>query len=53
MRRQPEQPLAFAQRLAHEPEVVLLQVAQSTVDETPGPCRHAAAEILLLQQDDT
>ena len=52
MRRRAQQHLALAQRLAHQPEFAVLQIAQAAVDELRGRRRGAGGEIVLLDQDD-
>ncbi len=42
--------LALVERLAHEPEVELLEVAQPAVDELAGAARRAGGEVALLDQ---
>jgi hypothetical protein len=39
VRREPDHELALEQRLAHEAEVEVLQVAQAAVDELARPAR--------------
>ena len=46
-----EQHLALAQRLAHEGEVELLQVAQATVDELGAGGGGVRGQVVLLAQD--
>jgi hypothetical protein len=50
VRREAEEALALAQRLAHEAHVPLLQVAQAPVDQPPRPGRRAGADVLLFQE---
>ena len=50
MRRDREQHLAFRQRLPHQPELVLLEVAEAAVDQLAGRRRRAARQIALLDQ---
>ena len=44
--------LALAQRLAHEPEVAHLEVAQAAVDELARRARGAGGEVARLDQAD-
>ena len=44
------EPLALDERLAHETEVVVLEVAKTTVDEASRPGRHPAADVVLLDE---
>ena len=44
VRRERDHELALEQRLAHEPEVEVLQVAQAAVDELARAARRAAAK---------
>ena len=46
-----QQHLALLQRLAHEPEFVVLEIAQAAVDELGARRRRGAAQIALLQQE--
>ena len=50
MRGQAKQPFALAQRLAHQRDVAMLQIAQAAVDEPAGPVGRAAADIFALDQ---
>ncbi len=51
VRRQPgQQQAALRQRLADQPEVEHLQVAQPAVDQLAGPRRRAGREVALLHQ---
>ena len=52
MRRQVDVDLALQQRLAHEPEVEVLQVAQAAVDELGRARRRPAREVGALDQRD-
>ena len=45
-----DEDLALAQRLAHEPEVVVLEVAQAAVDELGAAGRGVGREVVLLAQ---
>ena len=47
-----EQQAALAQRLAHEVEVALLEVAQAAVDELARPARGAGGEVGGLHERD-
>ena len=47
-----EQQLALAQRLAHEPDVAHLEVAQAAVDELARRARGAGGEVARLDQPD-
>jgi hypothetical protein len=51
VRRHPPQDLALAERLADEAELVLLEVAQSTVDQLGRGGRRARREIIALAQE--
>ena len=50
VRRHPQQHLALGQRLAHQPERAVLEIAQAAVDELGRGRRGARAEVVLLQQ---
>ncbi len=50
VRRQVQKHFAFGQRLAHEPELAMLQIAQSTVDQLGRGRRGAGGKIVLLDQ---
>ena len=52
VRRHPQQDLALGQRLAHEAEPAVLEIAQAAVDELGGGGRGAGGEIVLLDQED-
>src|SRR5664280_3420161 len=52
MRRQLHHQAALQQRLAHESEVEVLQVAQSPVDELARSAGGAGGEVRALQQRD-
>jgi hypothetical protein len=45
-----EQQLALGQRLAHQAELVVLQVAQAAVDQLGGRRRGVARQVVLLAQ---
>src|SRR3546814_1725886 len=53
MRRRAQQNLAFPQRLAHEAELVVLEIAQTAMDELRTRRRSRRAEVVLLAQQDT
>ena len=50
VRRHAQHHLALDQRLAHQPEPSLLEIAQAPVDELGGGRRRAGREIVLLDQ---
>ena len=50
VRRTAQQPLALGQRLAHEAELVVLEVAQATVDELGARRRGVRRQVVLLAQ---
>src|SRR5690606_15484569 len=52
MRSVAPQNLALKQRLAHQPEFVMLQIAQPTVNELGGSRRRTAGEIVHLRKHD-
>ena len=52
MRRELDHELALEQRLAHESEVELLQVAQAAVHELGGAAARSGGEVGLLDQAD-
>jgi hypothetical protein len=52
VRREVHVDLALEQRLAHEPEVEVLQVAQAAVHELAGARRRAAREVRALDEAD-
>ena len=52
VRRDAPQHLALLQGLAHQPELVVLEVAQPAMDQLGGRRRRAGAEILALAQED-
>src|SRR5690606_17280575 len=43
---------AFAQRLPHEPEFVMFEIAQAAVDQLRGPGRGSTGEVPHLYQQD-
>ena len=45
-----EQPLALGQRLAHQQERAVLEIAQPAVDELGGGRRGAGRQVVLLEQ---
>src|SRR2546423_647803 len=47
-----DEQLALEQRLAHEPEVEVLQVAQAAVDQLARPAARAEREVLALDERD-
>jgi hypothetical protein len=51
VRRHPQQHLALLQRLAHEAERVVLEIAQPAVNELGRGRRRAAGEVALLGED--
>ena len=51
MRRHAQQHLALDQRLAHQPEPAVLEIAQAPVDELGRGGRRAGGEIVLLDQE--
>ena len=51
VRRDAPQHLALGQRLAHQPEIVVLEVAQAAVDQLGGARRGAAGEVAHLAQE--
>ena len=52
VRRGPEQHFALAQRLAHKAEFVMLQIAQSSVNELGGGRGRAGGQIVHFRQND-
>jgi hypothetical protein len=52
VRREPDHELALEQRLAHEAEIEVLQVAKAAVDELARAARGARGEVGLLDQRD-
>ena len=52
VRREVDVDLALQQRLADEPEIEVLQVAQTAVDELGRARRRAAGEVVALHQRD-
>jgi hypothetical protein len=52
MRRTFQQHLALAQRLAHQAELVIFQIAQATMDQLGAGGRGGAGEIVLLDHQD-
>ena len=52
MRRHPQQHLALVQRLAHQPELAVLEIPQTAVDQLRGGRRSARREIVLFAQQD-
>ena len=50
MRRVAHQPAPLVERLVHEPDVTVLQVSQSTVDQLRTLRRRAAREVVALDQ---
>ena len=50
MRRHPQQDFALDQRLAHQPEPAVLEIAQAAVDQLGGGRRGAGREVVLLDQ---
>ena len=50
MRRQLDHQLALQQRLAHQAEVEVLEVAQAAVDQLGGAARGAGGVVLALDQ---
>ena len=52
VRRELDQQLALQQRLADQPEVEVLQVAEAAVDHLRGAARGADGEVIALQQRD-
>ena len=51
VRSQAQQHLALAQRLAHQRDLVVLEVAQTAVDQARGPARGSAADVALVDQE--
>ena len=47
-----QQHLALEQRLAHQPELVIFEIAQAAMDQLGGGRRGAAGEVVLLAQAD-
>ena len=47
-----QQHLALDQRLAHQAELVIFEIAQAAMDELAGARRGALRQIVLLAQDD-
>ena len=52
VRRDVQQPLALAQRLAHERHLEVLQVAQAAVHEPRRAARRAGADVALVDEQD-
>jgi hypothetical protein len=52
VRRLRHEDLAFAQRLAHEPEIIGLEIAQTAMDQLGGARGGAFREVALLGQGD-
>ncbi len=52
VRREAEEPAALGERLAHEPEPELLQVAQPAVDEARGATGRAGGDVGPLDERD-
>jgi hypothetical protein len=52
VRRALEQHFALGQRLAHEAEMVLLQIAQAAMDQLAGRGRRVLGQVVLFAQDD-
>ena len=52
MRREPQQPRPLGERLADEPDVELLEVAQAAVDQAAGPRRRPRRDVVLLDERD-
>ena len=50
MRRVAQQHLAFLQALAHQPELVILEIAQAAVDQLGAGAGGVRGEIVLLHQ---
>ena len=50
MRRVRQQAFAFAQRLAHQPDLSMFQITQSAVNDASGSAGGAGREIVLLNQ---
>ena len=50
MRREAQQPLAFVQRLAHEPDLEVLEVPQPAVDQSRRRARRARREVAALDE---
>ena len=50
MRRRAQQDLALGQRLAHEAELIVLQIAQPAVDQLAAGRGSVAREVVLLAQ---
>ena len=53
MRRHPQQHFALGQRLMHQPERVMLEIAQPAMDELGRGRGRAGGEIVLLDQQHT
>ena len=52
MRRRAQQHFAFAQRLAHQAEFAVFEIAQAAMNELRRRRRGAGGEIVLLDQND-
>ena len=50
VRRLPQHHLALGERLADQPELVVLEVAQAAVDQLGAPLRRGRGEVVLLDQ---
>ena len=49
----PQQAPAFEQRLAHQPDLGVFQIAQAPVDDARGPAGGAGGKVVLLNQQGT
>ena len=50
MRRQPQKHLTFGQGLAHQPEGVVLEIAEPAMNQLGGGRRRAGGKVVLLDQ---
>ena len=50
VRREPEQDLALGQRFAHQPELVVLEIAEAAVDQLGAPRGGMRREVVALDQ---
>ena len=51
MRRAVQEHLALGERLAHQPELVVLEVTKPAVDQLGAPLRRGAGDVVLLDQE--
>src|SRR5437868_13475141 len=46
----PQQPLAFPQRFAYQPDLAVLQITQAAMDDSTGTAGGACSEIVFFHQ---